>query len=75
MIMKSKKQKIFQEFEQGLRPSQVKRRGLKKQTLYRYFQEWKKKKARTKRVLSREESIEILKKIATKIATQIEQRK
>lgn len=33
----------MKDFDKGLRPSHVRRRGLKKATIYRYFQEWKKK--------------------------------
>lgn len=37
----SRKQRIMKDFDKGLRPSQIKRRGLKNTTIYRYFQEWK----------------------------------
>ena len=43
----SVKQRVFQAFEQGKRPSDLKVRGIKQQTLYRYYQEWKRGKGLT----------------------------
>lgn len=40
--MRRGKDEAFEAFDQGQRPSQVNIRGIKRQTLYRYFQQWKK---------------------------------
>ncbi len=39
--MRGAKKLAFEAFDRGERPSQANIKGLKKATLYRYFQEWK----------------------------------